>query len=253
MSVELKEARKILDTMEYLGDNPELIMTDLYKDGIDYHNFLTNVNINGKTIIEILFQYLQSLDVFEGCIVYGADHSIVYSDRIFIYVPSLKCGNNQGFITDDKIMIINVDDKSYKLSSKAIDDYVDSINEKYDLMSFELSPFWKKYENFNLKNRIKNAFLSLRSSKKMHIRLWDFIYILFCSRKKIDSCVDKEKEKVRVKNESELKYYNERIERQNILKENFPEHIDMIRDKQNKIAGFLTSIGYRTDETLSEW
>ena len=50
LSIELQEARKELDILENLANNPQLILTDLFGGGTSELNFLYQVNIKGKYI-----------------------------------------------------------------------------------------------------------------------------------------------------------------------------------------------------------
>ena len=93
----------------------------------------------------------------------------------------------------------------------------------------------------------------MTTSKKLHIRLWDFVFILIVSKKKVDAALDREIEKVNSENEYNQKYYNERIDLQNYYIENAPNHIASIRSKQNEIVDYLTRLGYQEDNEMSEY
>ena len=247
MSIELQEARKKLDILEKLASNPELIMTDLFSEGVSGSNFLYQVNVNGKYILDYLVEYLRTLHVFVGTL------PKFQSYDLNIYVTALKHGEYKQFQSEDKIMKINVDKRTYRLCDKDIKKYSNIVSKVYNLETCELSDFWKKYEDFTLKNRVKNAFKSLTTSKKLHIRLWDFVFILIVSKKKVDAALDREIEKVNSENEYNQKYYNERIDLQNYYIENAPNHIASIRSKQNEIVDYLTRLGYQEDNEMSEY
>lgn len=247
MSVELQEARKKLDILEKLASNPELIMTDLFSEGVSGSNFLYQVNVNGKYILDYLVEYLKTLHVFDGTL------PKFQSYDLNIYVPALKHGEYKQFQSEDKIMKVNVDKRTYRLCNRDIKKYTEVMVTRYKLETCELSDFWKKYENFTLKNRVKNAFRSLTTDKKLHIRLWDFVFTMIVSKKKIDATLNREIEKVNSKNEYNQKYYNERIDLQNYYIENAPIHITSIRSKQNEIVDYLTRLGYQEDNEMSEY
>lgn len=247
MSIELQEARKKLDILEKLASNPELIMTDLFSEGVSGSNFLYQVNVNGKYILDYLVEYLRTLHVFDGTL------PKFQSYDLNIYVPALKHGEYKQFQPEDKIMKVNVDRRTYRLCDKDIQKYSDVMSKVYELETCELSDFWKKYEDFTFKNRVKNAFKSLTTDKKLHIRLWDFVFTLIVSKKKVDVALDREREKVNSKNEYNQKYYNERIDLQNYYMENAPNHITLIHSKQNEIVDYLTCLGYQEDNEMSEY
>ena len=247
MSIELQEARKKLDILEKLTNNPELILTDLFSNSVSDNNFLYQVNVNGRYILDYLVDYLKTLDVFNDSFIKLQSHDI------HIYIPSLKYGEYQNLQSDDKIMKIDIDNRTYRLCYESIEKYTDTMSKEYKLEICELSDFWKKYENFGFKNRVKNAFMSLTTDKKLHIRLWDFIYILIVSKKKVNAALNREREKVNRKNERNLKYYNEHVDLQNFYKENAPMQIDMIHKKQKEIITFLNQIGYKEEPEMYEY
>ena len=46
MSISLEEARRKLDILEKSSDEPELILTDLFSEGVSGMNFLYQVRVN---------------------------------------------------------------------------------------------------------------------------------------------------------------------------------------------------------------
>lgn len=241
MSIEIQEARKILDILEQIANNPQLILTDLFSKDSNTYSLLYEIDMQGKRYSEYIPEYLQFLDVFSDTII-G-----VWGDSLHICVSSLKHGDYQ-----DKDRIINIDlsKKTYRFHHETINNYTSIMEKEYKLETYELSDFWKKFENFTIKKRLKGAFSSLVSDKKFHVRLSDFIYLLIVPRKKIDYTLAKVKEENREKNERSLYFYNERIALQNFYKENASAQIEKIRRKQEEIAEYLKSIGYVEDTEI---
>lgn len=247
MSIELQDARKKLDILEKLTNNPELILTDLYSEGVSGVNFLYQVNVKGKHILDYLVDYLKTLHIFDGTF------PEFQSCDLNVYVPALEHEEHQQFQFKDKIMKINIDKKTYKLCDRDIQGYLDVMSKIYKLQICELSDFWMKYKNFTFKNRVKNAFKSLINKKNLHIRLWDFIFILFVSKKKINAALDREIEEVDSRNKCNQKHFNKQIDLQNYYIENAPSHITTIRSKQNEIVNYLTRLGYEEDTEMNEY
>lgn len=247
MSIELQEVRKKLDVLEELTNNPELILTNLFSEGVSGSNFLYQVNIKGKFILDYLIEHLKTLHIFDETLLKFQSY------ELHIYFPSLKYGKYKQFQSEDKIIKLDIDKKTYKLCDKDIQKYSDVMEKVYELEVCELPEFWKKYENFNLKNRVKNAFMSLLTDKKLHIRVWDFIFILTVTKKKIDTALYREREKVNSKNTRNQNYYDEQVDLQNYYKENAPNHISMIQYKQKEIVNYLTHLGYKEDIEMSEY
>lgn len=245
MSIELQEARNKLDILEEMASNSQLILTDLFSNGVSDSNFLYQVNIKGKYILDYLIEHLKRLQEFEGTILKANAYDLD------VYFPALKYGEFQSFQPEDKIIEIDMNKKTYRICKGDIQKYLNVMETKYELETCELSDFWKKYEDFNFKNRLKNAYMSLFSTKKLHIRINDFIYTLFVPKEKIENAINREQEKVNKKNEQNLKYYNERIGLQNFYKENAPMQINMIHSKQHEIAKYLVQLGYKEDNGMS--
>lgn len=245
MSIELQEARKKLDILEKIANNPELIMTDVFSEDTESINFLYQVKINEKHILEYFTDYLGTLHIFNNTLLKFRDNTLN------IYVPELnyKC---EQFKSEDKIIKVNLGKKVYKVCCNDIQKYSDVMATVYELETCELSDFWKKYENFTFRNRVKNAFKTLITDKKLHIRLWDFVFTLIVSKKKVNAAVEREREKVNNNNKNNQKLYNKQIELQNYYIKNAPNHIDSIHSKQNDIAKYLISLGYQEDKEMSE-
>ena len=228
----------MLDILERLVNNPELIMTELFTEGVTDCQFLYQVNVNGKYILDYLNEYLKTLPVFNDTDIQIA-HCLLY-----ISVPALRCERYPRLQIKDRILIVDIYERTYEFYKYDIKTYTDEMNNDYELKTYELSKFWKKYENFTLKNRIKNAFLSLTTNKSLHVRLSDFVFILFVSRKKIDDAVNNERKEVEKNNKWRREDYERNVALQNFYKKYAPDHIAMIRSKQKEITDYLSSIGY---------
>lgn len=245
MSLELQEARELLNLLEEVSVRPELILTDLFLDDISCDYIFHQIDVGKNSAFEYLQLSLKKLPIFYDCFVK------IRGCEVFVYIPSLKFGRQQSFQPEDKILKINAESKTYRLCDSTI--YSEVLLKKYTLKTNELSDFWKKYENFTFGKRIKTAFLSLTSDKRILTRIGDFFFTLFVSKKKINAALDREKEKIKKKNNSELKYYNERIALQNFYKENSQKQIERIVKKQKEITGYLETLGYRENPEMNEY
>ena len=242
MSIEIGRAKELLDLAEKISDKPELIFSELFKGGVDEKNFLFMLNINGEYFEKYLMRYFESLPMFQNCSL------ALYSEELHVYVPplkSVKCHHSQ---LEDKIMRVNLQNKTYKLCNSSIERYKEIMDEKYELTACELSDFWKRFEDFSFKKRLKTAFSYLFSDKKLYIRLCDFVYVLVVSRNKIDAITNIQKENISSTNERNLKNYTEKIEKQNFVLEHAPAQIEKILAKQEEIAAFLRKMGYQEVE-----
>lgn len=246
MSIEIKEARRKLDLLEEVPCNPKLIFTDLFTKDSDDHNFLFQVDIQGKQFSEHIPEYLQEIEVFTDTII------SVWGTELHIYVPSLKFGEHQNLQPDDRILEINLRKKTYDCQEIPIKDYTSALEQEYELEICELSDFWKKFEDFSFKKRLKSAFSYLKSDKKLYRRLFNFVFVLTVSRKKVDTALNREKENIIRKNKRNLHFYKERTELQNFYKENVPAQIEKIRGKQEEIKKYLRGLGYTENYVMDE-
>ena len=247
MSIELKEARKKLDIIEKCANNPNLILTDLFSERVSGSNFLYQVNIDGKYILDYLVDYLKTLPVFEWCSLKCNAYDLK------VYAPALKYGKHKEFQSDDLIVKVDMDKKTYKLCLREIKNYENIMNNVYEFTPYELSDFWKQFEDLTLKKRTKNAFAALSTNKKLHIRVYDFFFHFCVSKNNVEDALKREKDKIERNNDSKLKFYNEDIDRQKFYIENAPDYIEKIKNKQIEIAKFLESLGYKEDKEMEEY
>lgn len=242
MSIELEKVRKKLDIYENLEEKPELFFTELFSKDTSENHLLYWVNIKSKNFTEYLIECLKRIDVFTDTLLE------IVGDELKISMPALKYGKYQEFQPDDAILRVDMHNRKYRLCKNSIENYSDVMNTKYELETCELDDFIKKYESFTFKNRIKNAYESLQSDKKFHIKVYDFILHFIVSKKKVANAIDEIKAIAKSKNEGYAKYYKERLELQEFYNKNAPKQIDMLRSKQEEISIYLESLGYKEDD-----
>lgn len=242
MSIELQEAKHKLDILEHLADKPELIITDLFTLETDGDNFLLQININGKYILDYLVEYLKKIEVFKNTKLRLSSYDLV------VEVSPLEFRGERNIRTiysNDVIMNIYPSNRTFEFCNRCIDNYVSVMNEKYELKHYELGDFWKKYEDYTLKKRLKEAFSSLTNkNKKVRIRISDFLSFLFVSKKTINKALDREYKRVDERNQSCEEQYYRNVTMQDFYKEKAPNHISEIKSKQTEIANYLIGLGY---------
>jgi hypothetical protein len=247
MSISLEEARKKLDILERLANNPELILTELYTEGVSGSNFLYQINVNGKYILDYLQNYLSTLPVFSDCKVSEA------AWELKVKVDPLRIGEYTDYISDDEIIKIDLDKHTYKIIHKNIKAYEKIMNEKYELEVKELDHFFKQFMNLTLKKRISNSCKSLISKKKLKFKLYDSVMWYFISNKKIKAKLAEEIESIDNWNAYNKKEYDEKVEQQKYYLQYAPNHINNIKHKQKEISDYLLSIGYKEDKEMSDY
>jgi hypothetical protein len=245
MSISLQEARKKLDILEKLARNPELILTELFTEGVSGSNFLYQVKVNNKYILDYLKEYLLKIPVFSDCRITNS------SCDFHVYVNPLRFGKYADYISDDKIIKIDADERTYNVCNKRIEEYVDMMNKVYKNEVMQLSDYWIRFQNLTFKKRFVNAYNSLKSDKKHKIS--NFFFWLHIKKSKVDEALNKEIDKINSSNKYNKESYNEDIEKQNYYLQYAPEHIQKIKDKQTEISKYLLSIGYKENTEMSTY
>lgn len=252
MSIELQEARKELDILENLANNPQLILTDLFGGGTSELNFLYQVNIKGKYILDYLIEYLKTLKIFNNT------KLKFQSGDLRVYVYSLKHGEYQEYQPDDGIMEIDIENKTFFVSESCIKNYEKVMNENYELETVVLDEYWQKLTDLSLKNRLYQVKKLLFSNKKLHIKIADTYFWLVAVlmkkyKEKIKKGLDKEIARIDERNQYNEKEFYRKIDLQNFYKGKAPEHIKQIRSKQKEIVDYLVGLGYKEDNEKIEY
>lgn len=247
MGIELQKAKEKLDMIEKLANNPELILTDLYSEGLSDSNFIYQINVKGKYILEYLTDYLKKQSVFNGAII-----KLEYR-KLNIYIPALKHGDFQEFQSDDKIMEIDIEKRAYVLCDDFLNKYKRVMDANYNLEVCELSDFWKQFEDLSLKSRIKNAFKELTSKHKLSVKLSNFLFFFIVREKMIQASLNKEKRRIDDKNKYNANTYNSNIELQKIYNEKAPDQIEKCLAKQKDLEQYFSRLGYKEDCSMDKY
>lgn len=170
MSISLEEARKKLDILEKLSNEPELILTSLFPECVSGASFLFQVNVGGKNIMDYLKEYLISTHPFEDCEIRNG------SNMFYFYLPSLKTGKYSNYIGDDLIAEIDVKNRTYNLFAECISEYKDVMSEEYKLDTVELSNWWKRFTDLGIKNRLNQIREVIHSDKRLFVKISDIYF-----------------------------------------------------------------------------
>lgn len=250
MSISIQEAYQKLDILWQMADNPELMMTDLFSKGVSGMNFLYQININGKYILDYLKEHLQMIPIFKDCIIRFS------STDVYVDIPGLKFGKYSNLQNDDHVIKFNINDREYRtISDEAINNYQDVMYKKYELKVHDIGEYWKQFEDLSPISRIKKAFASLHSSKKMYVRVQDFFFWLYVPfmKSKVAEGLQKQYGKVESDNKWAKEQYEDNIARQNFYRKNAPEQIEKIIKKQEEIVQYLNELGYVENTEMSKY
>lgn len=255
MSISIEKAEEYIKLLREIKNNPELILTkNLFDEGSDSLNFLYNIEIDGKHILDFCIEQLKKIAVLKDCVL-----EVNYNE-ISICMPDLMENeilrkNLKGNIIFKRIMMINLEKKIYLIENEFKEDYIETMNRKYtEPEKFKLPEFLEMFQNFNLKNRIKYFF---QSSTQKRQASWVIFgchqSLLFIPQKKVE---EELKARIREAEESiefQLEKYKQDIEFQNYLRENFDEYMKRIDKKQQEICLFLDKIFYKNGMNIPHW
>lgn len=233
--IELKDVRHELDILEKFINNPGLIMSDLSKYGVSDYDFLfRNITVNGKTFYTSLMEYLKQIEIFNN-----TDISLMPYGDVRVNMSSFEKFDNW-------IMYIDFINHTYKLINDNIKHYNRIMNGECVYAPYEVQDVFKRYENYTLKKRLTVAWNNLlNKDKTRRVRISDFFFSLFVSKKYLKKVLDKEYRRVEEANKCLKKRYNEDIERQKLYKQKVPEQIRKIEQKQKEIAKYLSKYGFK--------
>lgn len=234
MSIELIEVKKKIDIFEKAINNPELLLSEEIVTDIDSYNLLIDITLNGKDYFDYLIDYLSKINVF-------AETKIRLDiNKIIISMPSFD-----EYKRNDIIMNINLEKRTYKIINKCIGDYKAIMSNDYVFEQKELTDFFKKYENYTLKQRFLTAYKNLMNKNKTKIvRMQDCLFSLFVSKKYIQKCLNDEYKRIDEINKRSKKIYDKNIELQNFYLQKAPIHINKIEQKQIEIINYLSKYGF---------
>ena len=239
MSIELKDARHELDVLEKFINNPELIMSDLSAYGVSDYDFLfRNITINGRRFYASLLEYLKQVEVFNNDDIFLTPYSDV--NNVTVKISSFDEFHSQN------IMCIDFINHTYKIIDDCIKYYNKIMNDEPEYEPNEIQGILKRYENYTFKKRLANARHCLfNKDKTCSVRILDFFFSLFVSKKYLRKILDKEYKRVERINKSLKKGYDEDVEKQKLYIQKAPEQIRKIEQKQEEIIKYLSKYGFK--------
>ena len=233
MEQTLEEAKQNVLFMESLQSHPENSLKIL--DGsVKKTPNLDTITIDGKTVKDILCSYLEGLPEFKHCKI--SSRSWKTFDVNFKYLQFGKHARETSVI-----ITFNIHDKTYIICDSAINqynEYMAPIKEFKDNITFKK---WKK--NIRKCWKTKNTIFN-----KISNTIFYTLFAPFLWKDRVKKEVDYKKECLKQYNEQAEKDYKQAIERQNILKSQFPEYEKSVLEKQSMISNFFDNYGYTKEK-----
>lgn len=236
MGIQVSDARKKLDLLEQLKESPELLFTDfvINSEDVQLLNLIEIDNISARRYIQGL---IGNMEVFRDT------HVLLKSDgKLCVYVSALRFGIRQKFQEDDQIAEINLFKKSFHFCEEYIAGYQKALscNDVSETPETEFSENTK----YTFSRRLKTSFSKLKSNNSIAIRIFDFLYYLLISRKKMEKQLMTTLKAEKKRAEFEKKFRKERMELKKYYQVNFPQHLEEIRRKQQILDMYLSDLGY---------
>lgn len=244
MEQTLEEAKKNVLFMESLQNHPENILK-LLDGSVKKTPNLDTITIDGKTTKDILCSYLEGLPEFNHCKI--SSRSWQTFDVNFKY---LQFGEHAR--ETSVIITFNIHDKTYIVCDSAINQYNEYMAPIKEFKEKELDEFWEDLDNMSFKKWKKNIRKCWKTKNTIFNKLSNTIfYTLFAPflwKDRVKKEVDYKKECLKRYNEQAEKDYKRAVERQNILKSQFPEYEKSVLEKQSMISKFFDKYGYAKEK-----
>lgn len=208
-------------------------------------NFRINGNVqifrkelNGKTFHAAMMEYLKQIEIFNNDDILLTPYSDV--NNVTVKISSFDEFHSQN------IMCIDFINHTYKIIDDCIKYYNKIMNDEPEYEPNEIQGILKRYENYTFKKRLANARHCLfNKDKTCSVRILDFFFSLFVSKKYLRKILDKEYKRVERINKSLKKGYDEDVEKQKLYIQKAPEQIRKIEQKQEEIIKYLSKYGFK--------
>ena len=244
MAIELLEAKELLGVLERMEQNPELILSGFIKDfSMNHQNFLCQVHINGVPTWKCIIVYLYKIPVFSKDISLKIDRGV-----LSIFIPSLLYPKEEYSPIHrpiDKIMEVDFANKTFFICQECVLHYEEIKNMFPKQEFYELADLWRRYENLTISKRWRTMFVHLKTGASFSTRISNAFFVLTVKKEKMDNLIEKEKLKVKEKNEDSKRRYLYELEKQKFYSEHISSQISAIQQKQKEIMEYLFSIGYQ--------
>lgn len=243
MGLDISVVKDKVNLLSKLKANPELIFTDMFTSGVYDTRLYQNIEIDGLAMNDYLENCLSKIDVFRDVIVKCKAY------EVHICMKGIECSEYSKWESDNLILTIDLNSHTYSISEYWVNYYNEIMESDYKLEVEELSDFWKRYENYNFSKKMKNACDAFKKRKQFLKKFLNFfIEIFYVSKKKVDKALDREKERIKRRNETNARLYANDVARQQYFRKVAPQHIQSIIDNQTKIKDYLDSLSYQEKE-----
>ena len=239
--MKISEARQKLDLLELVDENPELILTELFKEGTDAINLIYRiVDDEHDSMREYLLDCLKKISIFNDCKLDLMSARLIMSVPVIDTLSKAKTFSS-GF---DRIIEIELDKRTFHKNRDSIKHYERIMNETYTYNKIELSEWWKRFEDRSIRNRISLAFKELKTNHSLRIKIANFFFMLTMPKKLINKGLSDQKRRIEEDNRLLEAEYKRKIESQEVYKKEGPKQIKRNQTQMEKISDYLFKLGY---------
>lgn len=204
-------------------------------------NFLFKMEAdNNKTLKDAIVAYFSSIPCFNGLLVKNNSCGII------IAAPPLRYGPEGESDTCDYcyFMYISFLSKTYSFYENRVNLYERMIGQNPELRKYELSDFYKQFEDTSFKNRmhlidktIHNK--NMKPGVKIANTFFWLTYPVSKNKQKMELALAEEKERIEKLNKEAEESYEKEYEKYVFIKQNMHQYIELIRSKFDEIVAYL--------------
>lgn len=236
--ITIEEAKRKIEVLEQLKNNPKLIFTDLFSEGVEGLIFLQQISIDEKSVSNLVKKCIQSFAPFKDCIIKNNGQNVT------VQVRTIRPESDYTILGYDDFMEINLEKKQYYICDRWLKRYEEIINATYVYNPKVLPDIYKQFESKSLSEHfhdVINGDTTLREKIRWLTRTSK-------KKKEIRQKIAFEKEHIKYTNAFMKSNYEHNVSKQAFYKKSAPAHIEMIKQKQNEIVTFLQELEYVENE-----
>lgn len=237
----IEEARKILNVLEGIRENPETILTAFPDTDAE---FLFSIDFGGVPLSRFVKNQLEQQTLFCGCSIRDEHDKGAFTFSVNIPSLDYKRLHRQ----PEAIVCLFPRKKEFILLQKAEEYYQKEMNRTIAFQPYPVSDREKRFQDLSLKGRMKNLIKEWKRKKSVWVKISDTYYWLVdvpFHKNRCRQALERTKKERTDANEYLSKLYQEALSRQKYYQCFAPDYLADIRKKQEEIREYLLANRYR--------
>lgn len=237
----IEEARKILNVLEGIRENPETILTAFPDTDAE---FLFSIDFGGVPLSRFVKNQLEQQTLFCGCSIRDEHDKGAFTFSVNIPSLDYKRLHRQ----PEAIVRLFPRKKEFILLHKTEEYYQKEMNRTIAFHPYPVSNLEKQYQDLSLKGRMRNVVIEWRRKKSVWLKISDTYYWLVnvpFRKKKWRLALERTRKARTDANEYLSKLYKEALSRQEYYQCFAPDYLNDLKKKQTEIREYLLANGYR--------